>query len=474
MFFSVLVLQLLAFQPAFSLPLVGRGAEPDPSQAVSVKLDGKDGLVAFGLIPSNATESTGDTIGGIGSAIALKSFSDNGSGAFTGTLTVQPDRGFNVDGTIDYQGRQHAIDFVLSPYYGTSDLSSADAQKTLQLTYKSTVLYEDKNNTKTTGLDAAGVRPAQSGFPSVAAADPEMPIPSKSDNRLTLDLEGLVLNADGSAWVSDEYGPYIYRFSAEGDILQTIQPPAAIVPMDKGKVNFTGDSDPDTGRAGNHGFEGLTVNADGTALYALLQAATIQDGGDKKKNARYTRLLKYDISDPTNERPPLTGEWVVPLPLDSDKKTLAASELHFVSENTFLVLSRDGNGHGGDDAKVEYNKFDDPSNPVAKKGDLDKDVDPATYVGFVDYVDKTQLARFGLHNGKPDDQTLINAKWESLALAPASDPDFPDDYFLFTASDNDFISTQGIALGKPFNAGEDVDNQFLVFRVTLPGAQVNI
>ena len=40
-------------------------------------------------------------------------------------------------------------------------------------------------------------------------------------------------------------------------------------------------------------------------------------------------------------------------------------------------------------------------------------------------------------------------------------------------ADNDFISTHGISLGEPFNAGLDVDNQFMVFRVTLPGAQVS-
>lgn len=70
--------------------------------------------------------------------------------------------------------------------------------------------------------------------------------------------------------------------------------------------------------------------------------------------------------------------------------------------------------------------------------------------------------------GKPNDSTLLDAKWESLALAPVGDPAFPNDYFLFTAADNDFISTQGISLGVPFDAGLDVDNQFLVFRLTLP------
>jgi hypothetical protein len=56
------------------------------------------GIVGFGFIPNDAKDSTGDTIGGIGSAIALKpgSFNAKSDGTFTGTLVVQPDRGYNV------------------------------------------------------------------------------------------------------------------------------------------------------------------------------------------------------------------------------------------------------------------------------------------------------------------------------------------------------------------------------------------
>jgi len=54
-------------------------------------------------------------------------------------------------------------------------------------------------------------------------------------------------------------------------------------------------------------------------------------------------------------------------------------------------------------------------------------------VSFVDYIDDDELERFGLHNDGDDDGTLIDAKWESLALAPVGDEDSPDDYFLFTA-----------------------------------------
>jgi len=55
------------------------------------------GIVGFGLIPSNFTESTGDTLGGIGSAIAIKRGTWRlVNGSYTGTLEVRPDRGFNV------------------------------------------------------------------------------------------------------------------------------------------------------------------------------------------------------------------------------------------------------------------------------------------------------------------------------------------------------------------------------------------
>ncbi|KAL1943968.1 hypothetical protein VTO73DRAFT_3786 [Trametes versicolor] len=474
----------------FGQHLPRAATEPDPSFFVNVSLNGKQyvnkGLVAFGLIPSNFVESTGDTLGGIGSAIALKrgSFAQLSNGSFTGTIVAQPDRGFNIDGTIDYQARQHQIDFVLSPYYDADNLDFADGLKTLQLTYRDTLLYTERESQKTTGLDALGVRQAETLSPP-AINDPPMPI-APSNGHLAVDAEGLALNADGTFWVSEEYGPYIYLMSAEGQLIETISPPEAILPFIDGALNFTSDADPDTGRAGNQGFEGLTLNDSGETLYALLQSATIQDGGSDKSTSRFTRLLAYDVSNALTVRPSLIGEWVVPLPQNKKGNTLAASEVHFVSDGVFLVLSRDGDGHGGDDDNSAFKQadlldissatdihgtdFDDPSNPIAKKGKLDKSITPGTYVDFVDFIDDTQLARFGVHNGKPADQTLIDAKWESLALAPCLDPTFPDDFFLFTAADNDFISTQGIALGVPFNAGLDNDNQFMVFRVTLPGA----
>ncbi|KZV76582.1 hypothetical protein PENSPDRAFT_598027 [Peniophora sp. CONT] len=489
MFLSILSIATLA--------AVRTNARPSPraAQLDTASLDGvtyvNKGIVGFGFIPSDFKESTGDTLGGIGSAIALKTFSSNGNTSFTGTIVVQPDRGFNIETTIDYQGRQHDIDFVLTPYYGSSDLSFADAAKTLELTYKSTLLYTDRDGSKTTGLDATGVRAASSQYPdaNVPAADPPLPIPSSSNNHLSVDCEGLVLKSDGSFWMSDEYGPYIYKFSATGALIQAIAPPQAILPLTKkGALDFTSEDDPKTGRAANQGFEGLTISSDGKTLYALLQSGTVQDD-----EVQFTRLVAYDISD-ESVRPELTGEWVVTLPIKSSSgKVYAASELHYVSEGIFLVLARDGKGMGnGDDdsditsaykqadlislkgaTNIAASKFDDPSNPVSPKGKLDKSITPVEYVSFVNYIDDDQLARFGLHNGPDADETLIVGKWESLALVSCQDWNNPDDYFLFTAADNDFQTEDGIAVGAPYDAGIDVNNQFLVFRVTLPGASIN-
>ena len=35
-------------------------------------------------------------------------------------------------------------------------------------------------------------------------------------------------------------------------------------------------------------------------------------------------------------------------------------------------------------------------------------------------------------------------------------------------ADNDFLTTNGVSIGQPYNASLDLDNQILVWRVTLP------
>lgn len=63
---------------------------------------------------------------------------------------------------------------------------------------------------------------------------------------------------------------------------------------------------------------------------------------------------------------------------------------------------------------IHGTKFDDPANPIAVGGVLDPSITPATYVSFVNYIDPTELARFGLHNGTI--QSLSPSLWSINAV----------------------------------------------------------
>ncbi|KAH8825309.1 hypothetical protein DL96DRAFT_1712315 [Flagelloscypha sp. PMI_526] len=89
---------------------------------------------------------------------------------YTGTFVVHPDRGYNVEETIDYQARQHEISFTLKPYTDKKKLSFKDAKKTLKLTYESTLFNKDRGGTNSTGLDARAIRPTTASSPVLPIA----------------------------------------------------------------------------------------------------------------------------------------------------------------------------------------------------------------------------------------------------------------------------------------------------------------
>jgi hypothetical protein len=82
------------------------------------------------------------------------------------------------------------------------------------------------------------------------------------------DPEGLVAMPDGSFWVSDEYGPFITHFTAQGEELARLSPfktgPEALPAELKNRVP-------------NRGMEGLTLTPDGHTheyLFLLDEPAT--------------------------------------------------------------------------------------------------------------------------------------------------------------------------------------------------------
>lgn len=447
------------------------------------------GLVGVGRIPASQRDAAGETFGSFsGLALDRAMWRRSADGAsYVGTLYSLPDRGYVKNGvTTNYRPRIHQLSVAFTP----APVGSS-AQTQVRFSIVETRLLAEANGTPLTSLDPSPtVAGTRSGFP---------PLPQAYNGRLSLDGEGLARLDDGSFFVADEYGPYLHRFSAAGVLLSSIRPPEAFIPKRNARDSFSSDNpaagqpspspaNPAAGRENNQGFEGLSLSLDGRTLYALLQSALRQDGGeDGNSQRRHTRLLAYDIANPA--APVLTGEWILPLPLYTQsgaQQVASVGDMVAINGRQFLVLVRDGNGRGGDTPASLYravlvydvsgatnlagSAFDNPNNATAPKGVLASSIVPATSAVLINLNDAAQLARFGLNNGPSDNSNTLSEKWESLALVPALDPDFPDDFFLLIGNDNDYTTTDGRQDGANYKEDQNIDSMLLVHRVTLPGS----
>ncbi|KAF3939186.1 hypothetical protein ABW19_dt0201251 [Dactylella cylindrospora] len=500
---------LLAASHVAAIPF-NRRAEPTSGFVNQTICNGKTftyrALTGYGHVPSNARDKIGDTVS-IGSSIKISGWTYNKeTGEYTGTLFGLPDRGWNIEGTTNFQPRIHKYTLKFTP-------KASSATPNLEFTYLDTILLSDPTGQPLSGLDPNTIVNI-AGYPDL----PGSAYPGDGwggegpgGTRISLDAEALVLSRDGGFWISDEYGPYIYSFSPEGKLRKAIRPPNAVLPLRNGEVDFSSNNpprydpdlkpsplDPTSGRANNQGLEGMTGSYDGRNLYALLQSGMNQEGGLEKMTNKNARLLKYDIS---GAEPRFAGEWVVPLPqyidptrsAKNNPRTAAQSEIQWVGDDQFFVIARDSNfGGGGADGttsvyrqvdifdissatniKGKYDNFNESITTSKSSKELKPEITPALYCPFINLNLDAELAKFGLHNGGARDHGLLNEKWEGLALVPV-DGELGDDdeWFLFAASDNDFITQDGYANGGEITFsdanGYDLHNQVLVFKIKLP------
>jgi hypothetical protein len=453
------------------------------------------GLVGVGRMASNLRDQHGETFGSISGLTANFANWTVANGVYSGQFFALPDRGFNVAGTTDYAPRLNTINFTFTP---TTLTSTGNAQNQVQLSLASSQrFFENTANGPQflSGLDPLRGGVATGGARAATASLPELP--QAFNGKLSLDPEAVVRFADGSMLIADEYGPSIYRFNPAGQFVGALKLPAHLTPQRNGASDYSSNNvgagqpvpsptDPTSGRQNNQGLEGLSLAPDGKTLIAVLQSATRQDLNTASANTsrRNTRALTFDVSDIDN--PVLTGEYAVQLPTyltgGGNVRIAAQSEIIALSATRFLILPRDGNGFGTSDALSRYRDVDIVDlggatnlvgNPlqaqIAPNGVLNSTITPATLSRWLDINNIGELSRFGLRNGGVNDTNNLSEKWEGLTLLSALDAAAPDDYFLFVANDNDFLTTTGFQVGSPYNAGVDVDTMFLVYRVTLPG-----
>lgn len=158
-----------------------------------------------------------------------------------------------------------------------------------------------------------------------------------------LDPEGLVALADGTFWISDEYGPHISHLTADGTTLERINP------FGSGEG---GRALPKVfaNRRANRGMEGLTITPDGTTLVGIMQSAMynpFEDRGAIRANSRATRIVTFDIESGS------TRQFVY----FQEAPNLSNSEIRAISNTEFMVLERDGRFPGHESAPAIYKRF---------------------------------------------------------------------------------------------------------------------
>ncbi len=457
------------------------------------------GLVGVGVFATNVIDGRGDTFGSFSSfKLDHNTWRKNANGSYSGTLYTLPDRGYNVAGLIAYPARIQEMGLTFTPDYTANVLP----QTQMILSLQRTISIIDFAGQTTTAVDPTGATTLQ-GFSNVATAD----------GKFAIDGEGLAIRADGSFYISDEYGATVYHVSKTGQMLGLITPPQALLPKfsnsTTGFTTATGAIAVQTGgRRDNQGMEAVDLTPDGRYLVTMLQSATRQDNPLNTNDGRlFTRLMVYDVSQSATPTSTI-GHYLVELPtFDRDgtggsaDRAAAQSELVALSPTTFLVLTRDGNGNGSADntrplvfktvslvtitgatnlAGTSYETgYTAAANGISGPT---SGITAAQAVPFVNLLNPTQLARFGINTNvaaenlaNPISVNSLGEKWEGLTIVPVLDANAPDDYFLMVGNDNDFLGTSVTMLGStPSDATAGVTvadnpNRILVYRVTLPG-----
>ncbi|GMF61487.1 unnamed protein product [[Candida] boidinii] len=143
-----------------------------------------------------------------------------------------------------------------------------------------TILLKDPNGVDMTGLDCNTTMTVE-GFPTLPASQytgDGFGRAGDGGTRVCLDPESINLiddNIENGFWITDEYGPLMYKFDPTGLLLEAIAPPEAFLPLRKGVRSFASNNPPiynpdldvgdnDSGRTDNQGFEGSALSTDET------------------------------------------------------------------------------------------------------------------------------------------------------------------------------------------------------------------
>jgi hypothetical protein len=147
---------------------------------------------------------------------------------------------------------------------------------------------------------------------------------SLSEDPYGLDPEGLVALADGTFWLSDEYGPHLVHLDATGKEIERINPFGSgtggrTLPKVLAK------------RRANRGMEALTITPDGKTLVGIVQSQLDNPTTAVRTTSRAVRVIAFDLATAS------TKQYVYLL----DSAPMVVSEIAAITNTSFLVIERD-------------------------------------------------------------------------------------------------------------------------------------
>lgn len=141
-----------------------------------------------------------------------------------------------------------------------------------------------------------------------------------------LDSESIVAAADGTFWVSDEYGPHIVHYSADGIELERISPYGVNTGTRKLPAVFAK-------RRPNRGMEGMCMTPDGKMLVGTMQSTMYVPTKALATNTTLTRIVTFDL---------VSGQTKQYLYKQDGGASDSVCDITPISNTEFLVIERDG------------------------------------------------------------------------------------------------------------------------------------
>ncbi|MGL4523569.1 MAG: esterase-like activity of phytase family protein [Bacilli bacterium] len=336
----------------------------------------------------------------LGSGLAFKGYTNDGDALFVGIT----DRGPNGDAPLfKTLTGLYPAKFFLSPSF-TPTIVQFKVSKNGKVTVLKTLPITNQDGSLTSGL------PIPSG--KVGSTN-EYPLTTKMAilpfDVNGLDTEGITIDNDGNYWLCDEYGPFLIKVNAKGQIVQKFSPENGLPEI----LQF---------RQANRGFEGVSVTPSGK-IVAIVQSTLDVDGatGTSEKTALFTRIVEFD---PLTKK---TKMYAYPINKADYKsqKDAKLGDIYALSDTKFLIIEQ-----GKDINKVLQNKIyevdtslaTDISNVLYQGKALETATD-STQISNVIFATKklhTDLRTLGYTYEKAEGLTVLNKN----RIAVINDNDF--------------------------------------------------